>query len=144
LAAKLAYTATTLFQKEKDVCTLNAAFAAEKQFKPTEMRLININTRKEYVKKPQLGMQVFHESIYDGNELMKVVGIRETEVELQGDYSGGTHRVIQKDWLPISGVFRRRKICDNQKYPNGCPLPNVHCGYPDCEPYVNHPKYYDK
>jgi hypothetical protein len=33
LAAKLAYTATTLFQKEKDVCTLNAVFAAEKQFK---------------------------------------------------------------------------------------------------------------
>ena len=36
---------------------------------------------------------------------MKVVGIREKEVELEGDYSGGTHAVCQKDWLPLEGVL---------------------------------------
>lgn len=53
-------------------------------------------TKKEEVLNPELGMQVFHENIYNGKELMEVVGIRETEVELEGDYSGGTHAVKQK------------------------------------------------
>lgn len=53
----------------------------------------------------QLGMMVCHSSLYNGNELMKVVGIREKEVELEGDYSGGTHCVCQKDWLSINGVI---------------------------------------
>ena len=39
---------------------------------------------------------------------MKIVGIRENEVELEGDYSGGTHNVCQTDWLPIEGVLFKR------------------------------------
>jgi hypothetical protein len=35
---------------------------------------------------------------------MEIVGIRKDEVELEGDYSGGTHCVTQKDWLPIEGI----------------------------------------
>lgn len=69
---------------------------------------------------------------------MKIVGIRETEVELEGDFSGGTHNVVQKSWLPIKGLFRLRKVCEHHEQ-NGagtCPLPNVHCTYPKCEPYM--------
>ena len=36
---------------------------------------------------------------------MEVVGIRKNEVELEGDYSGGTHNVCQKDWQPLEGVL---------------------------------------
>jgi hypothetical protein len=53
----------------------------------------------------KIGERVYHKDIYDGKELMKIVGIRETEVELEGDYSGGTHSVCQKDWLPIEGII---------------------------------------
>ncbi len=96
-------------------------------------------TKKEEVLKPELEMKVFHEAIYSGKELMEVVGIREAEVELQGDYSGGTNAVLQKDWLPIKGLFRLRLVCpEHQKGGAGsCQLSNVHCGYPDCEPYVD-------
>lgn len=95
-----------------------------------------MKTKKEYIKHFELGMMVFHDNIYDGNERMKVVGIRENEIELEGDYSGGTHNVIQKDWQPVEGVFRKKKVCKEKDQPNGCQLHNLHCGYPDCEPYV--------
>lgn len=57
----------------------------------------------------KLGMFAYHKKIYDGKELMKIVGIRETEVELEGDYSGGTHNVCQRDWLPIDGLILANK-----------------------------------
>lgn len=46
--------------------------------------------KREDVTVATLGMMVFHDKIYEGKEPMKVVGIRETELELEGDYSGGT------------------------------------------------------
>lgn len=55
--------------------------------------------------KLELGQVVYHEKLYWGKEPMKVVGIREKEVELEGDYSGGTHAVCQKDWLSLEGVL---------------------------------------
>ncbi len=94
-------------------------------------------TKRENVLTPKLDMEVFHKEIYDGNELMKVVGIRKKEVELEGDYSGGTHKVSQKSWLPIKGLFRLRKVCEHHENGASCPLPNVHCGYPNCEPYTH-------
>ncbi len=93
-------------------------------------------TRKEEVMLPELDMEVFHEDIYNGKERMKVVGIRKAEVELEGDYSGGTHNVVQKDWLPLKGLFRLREVCPEKAKPEGCQLHNLHCGYPNCEPYV--------
>lgn len=93
--------------------------------------------KREDVTVATLGMMVFHDKIYEGKEPMKVVGIRETELELEGDYSGGTHNVKQKDWMPLSGTFRLRKCCAEKLKPEGCQLHNLHCGYPDCEPYVN-------
>ncbi len=52
----------------------------------------------------KLSQEVYHDLIYHGKEKMKVVGIRAEEVELEGDYSGGTHNVCQRSWLPIKGL----------------------------------------
>lgn len=60
----------------------------------------------------KLNQKVYHKKIYNGKELMKIVGIREKEVELEGDWSGGTHNVCQKAWMPISGLIL---IEDNKK-----------------------------
>lgn len=53
-----------------------------------------------------IGDIVYHRSIYEHKEPMKIVGITETHVQLEGDYSGGTHNVCQRDWLPIKGTSR--------------------------------------
>jgi len=37
---------------------------------------------------------------YHHGEVFKVVGIRETELELEGDWSGGAHCVSQRSWYP--------------------------------------------
>ena len=58
--------------------------------------------------KIRLGINVYHKDIYSGRESMKIVGIRENEVELEGDYSGGIHNVCQKDWLSIDGLLFER------------------------------------
>ena len=55
--------------------------------------------------KLELGQKVYHQRIYSGKEEMKIVGIREDEVELEGDYSGGTNYTIEKDWLHIEGLI---------------------------------------
>lgn len=56
----------------------------------------------------KLGQKVYHMDLYDGEELMEVVGVRKTQVELEGDYSGGTHNVCQKSWLSIEGIIPLR------------------------------------
>ena len=50
-------------------------------------------------------MIVFHEEIYNGSEPLTVIGIRPNQVELYGDYSGGTHGVGQSQWMPINGLL---------------------------------------
>lgn len=52
----------------------------------------------------KLGMKVYHRDVYDCREELTVVGIRFNEVELMGDYSGGTHNVVQTSWLPLDGL----------------------------------------
>lgn len=102
-----------------------------------------IIAKKEPVIKPELNMDVFHDSIYGGKELMKVVGIRDKQVELRGDYSGGTNNIIENSWLPIDGTFRIRKVCAEQlNSPNGCQLHNIHWGFPKCEPYLSNWGHY--
>ena len=54
----------------------------------------------------QLGQTVYHRAVYEHREPLKIVGIRQDELELEGDYSGGTHGVKQKQWLPLKGVSR--------------------------------------
>jgi hypothetical protein len=36
---------------------------------------------------------------------MKIVGIREHQVELEGDFSGGTHHTVGKAWFPKEGLL---------------------------------------
>lgn len=101
-----------------------------------------MKAKKEPVQRPQLKEQVFHESIYNGRELMTVIGIREHEIELRGDYSGGTHNVTQDAWLPILGSFRLRKVCDQVVKYGSCQLHNLHCSSPHCEPYLTNWGHY--
>ena len=56
----------------------------------------------------RLNQTVYHKNVYDGREPLRVVGIREHELELEGDYSGGTHAVCQKSWLKIEGVLLKK------------------------------------
>jgi hypothetical protein len=53
-------------------------------------------TGKEY----RLGDSVTIE-MYEHREMFEVVGIREKELELKGDWSGGTHNVSQSGWYPV-------------------------------------------
>lgn len=63
-----------------------------------------------------LGQIVYHKDVYEHKEQLKIVGIRENELELEGDYSGGTHNVKQKQWMSIKGVSR----VYNHKYKVEC------------------------
>lgn len=56
--------------------------------------------------KIELGLYpVYCKKVYKGKEPLKIVGIRENEIELEGDYSGGTHNVKQRDWFKIEDCF---------------------------------------
>lgn len=68
------------------------------------------------MQKFELGQTVYHRSVYEHKEPLKIVGILEDKLFLEGDFSGGTHNVIQRDWLPIKGVSR----IYNHKYKQEC------------------------
>lgn len=52
-----------------------------------------------------IGQKAKHKDVYNGKEILEVVGIRANEVELEGDFSGGTHAVKQTSWLPKKGLI---------------------------------------
>ena len=54
----------------------------------------------------QLGDIVYHRSVYNHKEALKVVGIKEDQLLLEGDYSGGTNPTIESCWLPLKGTSR--------------------------------------
>lgn len=54
----------------------------------------------------KIGDIVYHRAVCEHKEALKVVGILEDKLLLEGDYSGGTHNLIQRDWLPLKGVSR--------------------------------------
>jgi len=54
----------------------------------------------------KIGDTVYHRSVYQHKEPLKIVGITEDKLWLEGDYSGGTNNVCQRDWLPIKGTSR--------------------------------------
>ena len=70
---------------------------------------------------------VYIEDVYKGHEPFKIVGIRENQIELEGDFSGGTHNVCQKDWFDIDKCFVVSTVCDEQLKPNGYQIHNVNC-----------------
>lgn len=49
----------------------------------------------------KLGDQVWYPS---DNCPFKVIGVRFDKVEIEGDFSGGTHNVTQSDWVPMEDV----------------------------------------
>lgn len=65
-----------------------------------------------------IGDVVYHRRVYEHQEPLKVVGITEDKLLLEGDYSGGTHNVIQRDWLPIKGTSRVRNHAFKEKARN--------------------------
>ncbi len=60
-------------------------------------------------------------------EPFKIVGIRENQVELEGDFSGGTHNVCQRSWFVDEETFIIREVCKEELKPNGCQVHNVNC-----------------
>ena len=44
----------------------------------------------------KLGDKVYHQV---DQAPFEVIGIRATTVEIEGDFSGGTHNIIQKSWV---------------------------------------------
>ena len=68
------------------------------------------------MEKFELGQTVYHRSVYEHKEPLKIVGILEDKLLLEGDFSGGTHNVTQRDWLSIKGVSR----IYNHKYKQEC------------------------
>lgn len=56
----------------------------------------------------EIGKKVYHSDVYDGYEEMEVIGIRKDEVELRGDWSGGTHHTIGDCWMPKDGLLEER------------------------------------
>ena len=78
-----------------------------------ETKLDNINDPQHDGELPvscchsfQIGQTVYHRNVYEHKEPLKIVGILEDKLLLEGDFSGGTHNVIQRDWLPIKGTSR--------------------------------------
>jgi hypothetical protein len=61
----------------------------------------------------KINQYVYHKDIYWGRQEMKIVGLRENEVELEGDYSGGTHNSIGKQWFPIEGLSLTKMYIKN-------------------------------
>lgn len=73
---------------------------------------MNINDLK-------IGMIVYHRDIYNHREPLKIVAVKEDEIEVEGDFSGGTHNVIQRSWLPLKGTsvicnYDYKKYCRKQ------------------------------
>lgn len=57
-----------------------------------------------------LHQKVYHKEIYDGKEQMIITGMKvdtkgKVMVELEGDYSGGTHNVCQREWYCSDGLL---------------------------------------
>jgi hypothetical protein len=63
------------------------------------------NIKREEITHPQLGNQVYHDMLYNGEQEAEVVGIRKDQVELYCDMSGGTHGTYGAIWFPIKGTF---------------------------------------
>lgn len=88
---------------------LESQYKVQKQMKSELFELLGEET-KPSVEDLRINQLVYHQDIYNGKEQMKIVGLRETEVELEGDYSGGTHNTIGRQWFPIEGVILNESI----------------------------------
>ena len=69
---------------------------------------------------------VYVEDVFKGQEPLKVVGITENQVLLQGNLYPGTN-YTQKEWFDEDEVFVVKTVCEEQLKPNGCQVHNIHC-----------------
>ena len=58
--------------------------------------------------------KVYHKNIYNGREQMTITGMKvdimgQLMVELEGDYSGGTHNVCQREWYYADGLLYEKQ-----------------------------------
>lgn len=83
---------------------LEPQYQIQKQMKNELFELLGEDVSISY-KDLTINQLVYHKDIYWGREQMKIVGLREEEVELEGDWSGGIHNVCQRDWMPIEGII---------------------------------------
>jgi hypothetical protein len=83
---------------------LESQYQIQKQMKTELFELLDEDVSISY-KDLRINQLVYHKDVYNGHEQMKIVGLREEEVELEGDWSGGTHNVCQRDWMSIEGVI---------------------------------------
>lgn len=55
-----------------------------------------------------IGETVYHNQVYDYRESLKIIDMTYDNLLLEGDFSGGTHPVTQRDWLTKQGTSRIR------------------------------------
>lgn len=61
----------------------------------------NANTVLSENRSFKMGQTVYHREVYEHKEPLKIVGITEDKLLLEGDYSGGTNNVCQRSWSPL-------------------------------------------
>lgn len=78
--------------------------------------------------------KVCNKNVYHGNEVFIVVGITLNELNLYGDWSGGTNpQTAGASWEYVEDGWEKAfGKCENNERPGGCQLPNIHCGAPQC------------
>jgi hypothetical protein len=69
---------------------------------------------------------VYVEGLYHGHEPFKIVGIRQAQVELEGDYSA-MNNTIGTEWFDNDKVFVVQGVCEEQLKQNGCQVHNLFC-----------------
>lgn len=52
-----------------------------------------------------IGQKAKHRELYNGKEVFEIIGFKQDEVLLKGDFSGGTHKVEQESWMPKKGLI---------------------------------------
>lgn len=95
---------TQLTPKEKSKITFGEArqLVVNRIFKKYKDKILKVNRMEIFI-----GQKAKHKDLYNAKEIFEVVGIKENEVLLKGDFSGGTHAVEQESWLPKKGLILR-------------------------------------
>jgi hypothetical protein len=70
---------------------------------------MGVKYKKEPITEFKIFDEVVHPEIYYGNEVFVVVGMRADELELQGDWSGGTHNVSGRSWFKKEGMILKNR-----------------------------------
>lgn len=86
-----------------------------KNYKKIKLKDVSLGTYPVYIK-----------SVYNGKEPFKVVGIREKQVELKGDYSG-VGMDNSSIWFDKKDCFMIQSVCPETLKPNGCQIHNLFC-----------------